>query len=1500
DDHFNAVDGTLSSSDRDSNDSATYGISGQTGDTSRSGYDLSKTGSYGTLYLNSATGAYSYVPNDGAINALTSDASETFTLSVTDASSASDSQVLNINLTAANDTPEITASLTDTTYVETAADDTFNAVTGTLSGSDRDTVATATYAITGSSPDTSLSGYDRSKAGTYGTLYLNSVSGAYTYIPNDAAIEGLTAGVSKQDSFTFERIDDQGAKATTGFTAWIAGAADAPIISEGGDAVSLRETDAALTTEGSITVTDNDLSDAVTLTVSNVAVGGTSTATHPANATLLGMLQLTPSSLLSDGSSISDTVTWRFDSGSEAFDYLSEGETLVLTYTLNAADNGSPSLSTTDTVIITITGSNDGPLLVSPATISLSDTASDDSFTPVTGTLVSSDSDQGAAATYSIAGAVADSRQSGFDHSIAGHYGTLYLNSTTGGYSYVPNDVAIEALKADSSEQFSVRVSDGLASDSQVLTVSITAVNDTPTIQVSTTSATYTDTVLDDAFTSTVSGTLSSDDRDGDATTYSVAGEQSGINTINGGRYDRVKATDFGDLYLNSQSGSYTFVANAAAINSLKADSHLLFSFSVSDGLSSASELLTIHLVAANDTPELTTVSDINYTDTADDDHFNAVDGTLSSSDRDSNDSATYGISGQTGDTSRSGYDLSKTGSYGTLYLNSATGAYSYVPNDGAINALTSDASETFTLSVTDASSASDSQVLNINLTAANDTPEITASLTDTTYVETAADDTFNAVTGTLSGSDRDTVATATYAITGSSPDTSLSGYDRSKAGTYGTLYLNSVSGAYTYIPNDAAIEGLTAGVSKQDSFTFERIDDQGAKATTGFTAWIAGAADAPIISEGGDAVSLRETDAALTTEGSITVTDNDLSDAVTLTVSNVAVGGTSTATHPANATLLGMLQLTPSSLLSDGSSISDTVTWRFDSGSEAFDYLSEGETLVLTYTLNAADNGSPSLSTTDTVIITITGSNDGPLLVSPATISLSDTASDDSFTPVTGTLVSSDSDQGAAATYSIAGAVADSRQSGFDHSIAGHYGTLYLNSTTGGYSYVPNDVAIEALKADSSEQFSVRVSDGLASDSQVLTVSITAVNDTPTIQVSTTSATYTDTALDDAFSQTVSGILTSADRDGSETAVYSLINQVANTAINGFDYSSTGTYGSLYLNSNSGAYQFVANPLAINALSSDSTESYGLIITDGSGVTAQTQFVVSLVAANDTPQIELGTGDSANINIIESEQSATGLSANGTLTATDRDTVQTATVSVQSVVATGVSGDLGSSNAQLLGMLTVDAGNVLSSTENSGTINWVFDSGSEYFDYLAQGERLSLTYTVRLIDSQGGFDDQTIIVNVIGRNDPPSLTISAPAGFVELVDSSTQTLSQTGTVNFDDVDASDLIDVSYQSNNDIVWSGGLLDPGLAVNLVSGFKVSAVNVSAPGSVSWEYAASSLNLDFLADGETVTFSYMVIVTDRAGVSVSDTISFTLTGTNDQPVIDSITEMGALTE
>jgi VCBS repeat-containing protein len=84
---------------------------------------------------------------------------------------------------------------------------------------------------------------------------------------------------------------------------------------------------------------------------------------------------------------------------------------------------------------------------------------------------------------------------------------------------------------------------------------------------------------------------------------------------------------------------------------------------------------------------------------------------------------------------------------------------------------------------------------------------------------------------------------------------------------------------------------------------------------------------------------------------------------------------------------------------------------------------------------------------------------------------------------------------------YSLAGAVSDNSLAGYDVSKLTGYGTMYLHSTTGAYTFVPVSAAIEALKATTSVDFTFTATDDVPSDTKTLSVTLNGVNDTPALQ---------------------------------------------------------------------------------------------------------------------------------------------------------------------------------------------------------------------------------------------------------------------------------------------------------------------------------------------------------------------------------------------------------------
>ena len=208
--------------------------------------------------------------------------------------------------------------------------------------------------------------------GTYGTLTLLA-NGSWSYALDNADPDtnALAQGQTATDVFTYTMADASGATSSASLTIAITGTNDAPdIVIRSGDSATanLTETGAGLTTSGTMTVRDPDLTDAVTASVTAVALSGTTGGLTAAD--VLGMLSVTPGSIAADPGD-TNNLGWAFNSGAQAFNFLNAGETLTLAYTVQATD-GSASDAQTVTVTIDGTGgapvANDDNILVSNST----------------------------------------------------------------------------------------------------------------------------------------------------------------------------------------------------------------------------------------------------------------------------------------------------------------------------------------------------------------------------------------------------------------------------------------------------------------------------------------------------------------------------------------------------------------------------------------------------------------------------------------------------------------------------------------------------------------------------------------------------------------------------------------------------------------------------------------------------------------------------------------------------------------------------------------------------------------------------------------------------------------------------------------------------------------------------------------------------------------------------------------------------------------------------
>ena len=181
--------------------------------------------------------------------------------------------------------------------------------------------------------------------------------------------------------------------------------------------------------------------------------------------------------------------------------------------------------------------------------------------------------------------------------------------------------------------------------------------------------------------------------------------------------------------------------------------------------------------------------------------------------------------------------------------------------------------------------------------------------------------------------------------------------------------------------------------------------------------------------------------------------------------------------------------------------------------------------------------------------------------------------------------------------------------------------------------------------------------------------------------------------------------------------------------------------------------------------------------------------------------------------------------------------------------------------------------------------------NGSAPLDWLADGETLTLTFDVKVSDRNWfpeGTDTTQITITITGTNDVPTLTAVDVSG--SIVEGDPSTLSDSGSIDFSDLDLSDTPTATFAVKSVEGLDGVGLTAGQIANIQAGFGLSADPGNAnDGTINWSYSVAEEHLDFLAAGEQVEVVYTVTVDDGNGGVVDQDVTITITGTNDAPTI-----------
>nr|WP_249228399.1 VCBS domain-containing protein [Roseateles sp. XES5] len=728
----------------------------------------------------------------------------------------------------------------------------------------------------------------------------------------------------------------------------------------------------------------------------------------------------------------------------------------------------------------------------------------------------------------------------------------------------------------------------------------------------------------------------------------------------------------------------------------------------------------------------------------------------------------------------------------------------------------------------------------------------------------------------------------------------------------------------WTFSLADRHADFLAAGETLTVTYRITLRDDSGASnrtTTQDVTVVITGTNDAPVISipagetttnlGGETAVSrfLSETDAALTSSGVLTVSDVDAGSVVTTQVVGVSGGGA--GYNIANA--LGFLTVAPGSI-NDAGEVAGNLGWTFNSGSEAFNFLSHGTQIRLTYTIRVTDDRGA--SDDQLVTILITGTNDAPVISIPAgetTTNLGGETAVSRFLSETdaaltssGVLTVSDVDAGSVVTtqvvgvsgggagYNIAnalgfltvapGSINDAGE------VAGNLGWTF-NSGSEAFNFLSHGTQIRLT-------YTIRVTDDRgASDDQLVTILITGTNDAPVISIpagETTTNLGGETAVSRFLSETdaaltSSGVLTVSDVDAGSVVT----TQVVGVSGGGAGYNIANALGFLTVapgsindagevagnlgwtfNSGSEAFNFLSHGTQIRL-------TYTIRVTDDRGASDDQLVTILITGTNDAPVISIPAGETTTnlggetaVSRFLSETDA-ALTSSGVLTVSDVDAGSVVTTQVVGVSGGGA----GYNIANALGFLTVAPGSINDAGEVAGNLGWTFNSGSEAFNFLSHGTQIRLTYTIRVTDDRGASDDQLVTILITGTNDAPVITGN---------------ISDTVTE-----DSSADIDIL----NRLVASGKLTvaDPDLGESL---FQEQTGVVRTYGTFSidkdgnWIYYVDndSPAVQGLAGGASVNDTVTVLTAD----GTAQLITVTINGANDAPKITSGGQSGSVTE
>ncbi len=558
--------------------------------------------------------------------------------------------------------------------------------------------------------------------------------------------------------------------------------------------------------------------------------------------------------------------------------------------------------------------------------------------------------------------------------------------------------------------------------------------------------------------------------------------------------------------YLLDNSNSAVQALNSTGNNTTL---HDIVTVTTADG---TSQQIDITINGTNDAPTIALAGSDSATggvteagvNVADDPAHNTATGHLTGADVDGP-ALTWSLVAGKGQTDNGGGSV--TGAYGTLSVDQS-GNWTYHLDQSKADSLTASShpQESFTVQLSDGQGGITTQTVVVTVNGTNDAPTIALVGSDSASgtvteagVGVANDTAHNTASGHLTGADVDSPSLAWSMAAGNGQTANPDG---SVVGSYGTLSV-SANGTWTYVLDQSKADSLTASSHPQESFTVQLSDGQGGITTQTVVVTVNGTNDAPTISiVNGDSANGQVTEAGIgvandtahnTVSGHLTGADVD---SPSLAWSVVATSGQTGNPDGSVTGAYGTL------------SVGANGTWTYVLDQSKADPLNVSNHPQESFTVQLSD--AQGGITTQTVVVTVNGTNDAASISGTATGSVTE----DGQLTANGVLTVADVDNG---------------QNHFQAPtlLTGTYGTFAFNATTGAWGYTLNNSAsnVQALNSGQTvtDKLTVASADGTASQDIVVTIHGTNEIDTtaPTVAITQNSA---NNLLIFTFSEAVSG----------------------------------------------------------------------------------------------------------------------------------------------------------------------------------------------------------------------------------------------------------------------------------------------------------------------------------------------------------------------------------------